>query len=64
MQMLLHLKMGDETAAIFVFTSEAENFPIVLLDAMIAGAAIITSSGPPAHVGNFDLLSIRLNMRQ
>ena len=34
-----------ETAPIFVFTSEAENFPIVLLEAMIAGAAIITTSG-------------------
>jgi glycosyltransferase involved in cell wall biosynthesis len=34
-----------ETAAIFVFTSEAENFPIVLLEAMIAGAAVVTSSG-------------------
>jgi glycosyltransferase involved in cell wall biosynthesis len=34
-----------ETAAIFVFTSEAENFPIVLLEAMIAGAAVITSNG-------------------
>ncbi len=39
------LKDLYETAAIFVFTSEAENFPIVLLEAMIAGAAIITSSG-------------------
>lgn len=32
-----------ETSRIFVFTSEAENFPIVLLEAMIAGLAIITS---------------------
>jgi len=39
------LKNLYETAAIFVFTSEAENFPIVLLEAMIAGAAVITSSG-------------------
>jgi glycosyltransferase involved in cell wall biosynthesis len=39
------LKDLYETASIFVFTSEAENFPIVLLEAMIAGAAIITSSG-------------------
>jgi len=39
------LKALYETASIFVFTSEAENFPIVLLEAMIAGAAIITSSG-------------------
>ncbi len=34
-----------ETASIFVFTSEAENFPIVLLEAMAAGSAIITTSG-------------------
>ena len=33
------------SAAIFVFTSESENFPIVLLEAMTAGAAIITTSG-------------------
>jgi glycosyltransferase involved in cell wall biosynthesis len=39
------LKELYETAAIFVFTSEAENFPIVLLEGMIAGAAIITSRG-------------------
>jgi len=39
------LKDLYETAAIFVFTSEAENFPIVLLEAMIAGAAVITSRG-------------------
>jgi len=39
------LKDLYETASIFVFTSEAENFPIVLLEAMIAGAAVITSSG-------------------
>jgi glycosyltransferase involved in cell wall biosynthesis len=40
-----HLRDLYETAPIFVFTSEAENFPIVLLEAMIAGAAIITTSG-------------------
>jgi len=34
-----------ETSSIFVFTSEAENFPIVLLEAMAAGMAIITTSG-------------------
>lgn len=39
------LKDLYETAPIFVFTSEAENFPIVLLEGMIAGAAIITTSG-------------------
>ena len=33
-----------ETSKIFVFTSEAENFPIVLLEAMIAGLAIITTN--------------------
>jgi glycosyltransferase involved in cell wall biosynthesis len=37
------LKNLYETAAIFIFTSESENFPIVLLEAMIAGAAIITT---------------------
>jgi glycosyltransferase involved in cell wall biosynthesis len=34
-----------ETARIFVFTSEAENFPTVLLEAMAAGCAIVTTSG-------------------
>jgi glycosyltransferase involved in cell wall biosynthesis len=34
-----------ETSKIFVFTSEAENFPIVLLEAMAAGLAIITTDG-------------------
>src|SRR5262245_19877667 len=34
-----------ETASIFAFTSESENFPIVLLEAMAAGAAIVTTSG-------------------
>jgi glycosyltransferase involved in cell wall biosynthesis len=34
-----------ETSSIFVFTSEAENFPIVLLEAMAAGMAIITTHG-------------------
>jgi len=34
-----------QSAAIFVFTSEAENFPIVLLEAMTAGAAIVTTRG-------------------
>jgi len=32
-----------ETAAIFVFPSHAENFPLVLLEAMAAGTAIITT---------------------
>lgn len=34
-----------ETSNIFVFPSEMENFPVVLLEAMAAGAAIITTQG-------------------
>lgn len=34
-----------ETSQIYVFPSEIENFPIVLLEAMSAGAAIITTKG-------------------
>jgi glycosyltransferase involved in cell wall biosynthesis len=34
-----------ESSGIFVFPSEAENFPIVLLEAMAAGLAIITTEG-------------------
>jgi glycosyltransferase involved in cell wall biosynthesis len=34
-----------ETSQIFVFPSEAENFPIVLLEAMASGMAIITTGG-------------------
>jgi glycosyltransferase involved in cell wall biosynthesis len=34
-----------ESSTIFVFPSEAENFPIVLLEAMAAGLAIITTEG-------------------
>jgi glycosyltransferase involved in cell wall biosynthesis len=34
-----------ETASIFAFMSEAENFPICLLEAMAAGMAIVTSAG-------------------
>ena len=34
-----------ESSTIFVFPSEAENFPIVLLEAMAAGLAIITTAG-------------------
>ena len=33
-----------ESSKIFVFTSEAENFPVVLLEAMISGLAIITTN--------------------
>lgn len=39
------LKHLYETSQIFVFPSEAENFPIVLLEAMGAGLAIITTQG-------------------
>lgn len=35
-----------ETSSIFVFTSQQENFPINLLEAMTAGMAIITSEDP------------------
>lgn len=33
------------TSAIFVLPSEAENFPVVLLEAMRAGLAVVTTSG-------------------
>ncbi len=39
------LKELFETSSIYVFPSEAENFPIVLLEAMAAGMAIITTKG-------------------
>ncbi|HSE84250.1 MAG TPA: glycosyltransferase family 4 protein [Thermodesulfobacteriota bacterium] len=39
------LKELYETSNIFVFPSQSENFPIVLLEAMAAGMAIITTSG-------------------
>jgi len=47
-----------ETSRIFVFTSESENFPIVLLEAMTAGLAIITSAntGCAEVVGDGGLL--------
>lgn len=47
-----------ETSSIFVFPSEMENFPAVLLEAMSAGLAIITSTagGCPEVVGNAGLL--------
>jgi glycosyltransferase involved in cell wall biosynthesis len=39
------LKELYETSSIFVLTSEAENFPVVLLESMAAGLAIITTKG-------------------
>jgi glycosyltransferase involved in cell wall biosynthesis len=39
------LKELFETSSIYVLPSEAENFPIVLLEAMAAGMAIITTEG-------------------
>lgn len=39
------LKNLYETSRIFVFTSSMENFPIVLLEAMTAGLAIISTQG-------------------
>jgi len=47
-----------ETSAIFVFPSEMENFPTVLLEAMSAGCAIITSTagGCPEVIGEAGVL--------
>ena len=47
-----------KTCSIFVFPSEAENFPAVLLEAMSAGMAIITSTkgGCPEVVGDAAML--------
>ncbi len=39
-----HLKRLYEESEIFVFTSESENFPVVLLEAMLSGMAIITTN--------------------
>jgi glycosyltransferase involved in cell wall biosynthesis len=52
------LKELYERSAIFAFTSEAENFPVVLLEAMAAGQAIVTSEGTgcPEVVGPDALL--------
>jgi len=54
----LELKELYETASIFVFPSEAENFPICLLEAMVAGLAIITTknTGCAEVVGDAALL--------
>ncbi|MDO9263706.1 MAG: glycosyltransferase, partial [Desulfosalsimonadaceae bacterium] len=48
-----------ETSKIFVFPSESDNFPIVLLEAMDAGMAIITTkdTGCEEVVGNSALLT-------
>ena len=40
----VELKTLLETSSIFVFPSHAENFPLVLLEAMAAGLAIITTN--------------------
>ena len=50
-------KLFNESA-IFIFPSEAENFPTVLLEAMSAGMAIITSTagGCPEVVGAAGML--------
>jgi glycosyltransferase involved in cell wall biosynthesis len=47
-----------ERSSIFAFTSEAENFPTVLLEAMAAGQAIVTcdATGCPEVVGSEALL--------
>ena len=52
------LKELYETSSIFVFPSEAENFPICLLEAMVAGNAIITTknTGCAEVVGDAALL--------
>lgn len=52
------LKELYETSSIFVFPSEAENFPICLLEAMVAGLAIITTknTGCAEVVGDAALL--------
>jgi glycosyltransferase involved in cell wall biosynthesis len=52
------LKELFETSSIFAFTSESENFPIVLLQAMTAGMAIITTkdTGCAEVIGDCGLL--------
>jgi glycosyltransferase involved in cell wall biosynthesis len=52
------IKSLYERSSIFAFTSEAENFPTVLLEAMAAGQAIVTCDGTgcPEVVGDDALL--------
>lgn len=52
------LKYEYETSSIFVFPSSAENFPVVLLEAMASSCAIITTNttGCPEVVGDTALL--------
>jgi glycosyltransferase involved in cell wall biosynthesis len=52
------LRQLYETSSIFVFPSESENFPVVLLEAMAAGLAIITTknTGCEEVVGDSALL--------
>lgn len=52
------LKDLYERSSIFAFTSEAENFPVVLLEAMAAGQGIVTCDGTgcPEVVGSDALL--------
>jgi glycosyltransferase involved in cell wall biosynthesis len=52
------LKELYERSSIFAFTSETENFPVVLLEAMAAGQAIVTCDGTgcPEVVGSDALL--------
>ncbi|VVB94830.1 D-inositol-3-phosphate glycosyltransferase [uncultured archaeon] len=52
------LKYEYETSSIFIFSSSAENFPVVLLEAMVSGCAIITTNvtGCPEVVGDAAIL--------
>src|SRR5690606_26576952 len=52
------LKQEYESASIFVLPSASENFPVVLLEAMSAGCAVITSNttGCAEVVGDAALL--------
>ena len=55
-----------ETSSIFVFPSEAENFPSVLLEAMSSGMAVITSTagGCPEVVGDAGILVQPANVEE